>query len=381
MRLLKKSGINVSVILTKGAQEFASPLSFSALGADAVYTANDSFSLDKDNVSLHLSLSRLADVILVAPASADFIARCANGISDELALTTVLAFNKYNDVVIAPAMNSKMYENPITIKNIKTLKNLGAYFIDSEEGALADLTVGKGRLASEKRIFDEVIYKLEEEKPFAGKKFLITAGATREYIDPVRFITNGSSGMMGFSLARAAKMLGGEVYLVKGHTTAEPPSVDYIFEVDTTEDLLRETRSLFSKMDILIMAAAPVDFKPKEKSMHKIKKQEELLLPLKAAPDILKTISKNKKNQIIVGFALETDNLIKNAKDKMSRKNMDIVVANKNSNIGKEKGSVTIIDKYGKNIIIKNRGKDEIAKEILLFLKKFMDREVPNGKK
>ena len=376
MRLLKKSGISVNVILTKGALKFASPLSFSALGTDAVYTANDSFSLDKDNVSLHLSLSRWADLILVAPASADFIAKCANGISDELALTTVLAFNKYNDVIIAPAMNSKMYENPITIKNINTLKNLGVYFIDSEEGALADLTVGKGRLAEEARIFDTVMYKLEEEKPFAGKKFLITAGATREYIDPVRFITNGSSGTMGFSLARAAKMLGGEVYLVKGHTTAKPPSVDYISEVDTTEDLLQKTRKLFNKVDVLIMAAAPVDFKPKEKSVHKIKKQKELLLSFKEAPDVLKTLSKNKKKQIVVGFALETDDLIENAKEKMLHKSMDIVVANKNSNIGKEKGSVIIIDKYGKNIIIKDKSKDEIAKEILLFLKKFMDREV-----
>ena len=353
-----------------------SPLSFSALGAGVVYTSNDSFAVDKDNISLHLSLSRWADLILVAPASADFIAKCANGISDELALTTVLAFNKYNDVIIAPAMNSKMYENPITIKNIEALKNLGVYSIDSEEGTLADLTVGKGRLASEERIFDEVLYKLEEEKPFLGRRFLITAGATREYIDPVRFITNGSSGIMGFSLAREAKMLGGEVYLVKGHTTAEPPLVDSISEVDTTEDLLRETRKLFGKVDVLIMAAAPVDFKPKEKPMHKIKKQKELFLSFTAVPDVLKVLSKNKKKQTVVGFALETDNLIKNAKEKMIHKNMDIIVANKNSNIGREKGTATIIDKYGKSIIIKNKNKGDIAREILLFLKKFMDREV-----
>lgn len=379
--MLKKSSISVKVILTKGALKFASPLSFSALGADAVYTSNDSFSLDEDNVSLHLSLSRWADLILIAPASADFIAKCANGISDELALTTVLAFNKYSDVIIAPAMNSMMYENPLTSKNIEDLKNLGASFVDSEVGALADLSVGKGRLADEEKIFEKVMCMLEEKRLFLGKKFLITAGATREYIDPVRFITNGSSGTMGFSLARAAKILGGKVYLVKGHTTARPPFVDAIFEVDTTEDLLKETRKLFNEIDILIMAAAPVDFKPKVKATHKIKKQKELILSLKAAPDVLKSLSNDKKNQIIVGFALETKDLIKNAKEKMNHKHMDIVVANKNSNIGKENGSVTIIDKYGKSIIIENKSKDEIAQEILLFLKNFMEKEVRDGKK
>ncbi len=379
--MLKKSSISVKVILTKGALKFASPLSFSALGADAVYTPDDSFSLDEDNVSLHLSLSRWADLILIAPASADFIAKCANGVSDELALTTVLAFNKYSGVIIAPAMNSMMYENSLTSKNIESLKNLGVSFVDSEVGALADLSVGKGRLANEEKIFEKVMCTLEEKNLFLGKKFLITAGATREYIDPVRFITNGSSGAMGFSLAKAAKRFGGEVYLVKGHTTAKPPFVDAIFEVDTTEDLLRETQKLFSGIDILIMAAAPVDFKPEVKATHKIKKQKELLLSLKAAPDILKTLSNDKKNQVIVGFALETEDLVKNAKEKMNHKHMDIVIANKNSNIGKKSGSVMIIDKYGKSIIIENKSKDEIAQEILLFLKDFMEKEVQNGKK
>ncbi len=335
--------------------------------------------MDSQGVSAHLSVSRWADGILIAPASADFIAKLSVGFADCLACTAVLAFENKRNIFIAPAMNEKMYANPITQKNETYLKSLGINFIGPASGKLADCTEGKGRMEEPEKIAETVAFYLAKNGPLSGKRILITAGATREYLDPVRFITNASSGTMGFEIAKASKLAGAEVILVTGHHTAEPPVVDHLIFADTTEDLLKFTKENFSKSDILIMAAAPVDFKPKKISSKKIKKRKNLALEFISTPDILKTISAKKENKIIVGFALQTEDVEKKALEKMKDKNMDIVVANSQGNLGKTVGSVIIIDKHGRKAVVREKEKSFIADKIVNFLIEYLDKEVKDG--
>ncbi len=277
-------------------------------------------------------------------------------------------------------MNEKMFGNVITQKNITFLEELGARFIGPVSGKLADCTEGKGRMEEPKKIAQTVVFTLSERTgPLSGKTVLITAGATREYIDPVRFISNGSSGTMGFEIAKAVKLAGGKVILIAAHHTAEPPLTDEFYSADTTEDLLKLTKKNFKKSDILIMAAAPVDFKPETKNTKKIKKKEKLVLNLVSAPDILKSISKDKSDKMIVGFALQTEDVVRKALAKMKDKNMDIVVANSQGNLGKNKGSVIIIDKFGKKEAVKDKNKAFIARKIVNFLIEYTGKEVKNG--
>ncbi len=328
---------------------------------------------------MHLSLAKWADAILISPASADFIAKLRNGIAGSLAYTTLLAFNFKGPVNIAPAMNSAMFNNPITQDNILFLKNNGVYFIGPKVGQLADGTIGKGRLANISEIVQRTVFKLEEESAFKNKNFVITAGATLEYIDPVRFITNGSTGKMGAEIAVQAKLKGAHVHLISGKVKTELPYVDQISYVTTTEELLKVTKSAFKESDILIMAAAPVDFKTKEPGKKKIKKMSTFNLPLVSAPDVIKSIKNYKGRRVIVGFALQTEDLEKNALKKMKEKGMDIVVANNEKNIGADKASAILMDKYGRKKRIVRKDKKEIAKQILEFLEEYIDREAKNG--
>lgn len=379
LRELRKEGKKVQVILTKAAEKFITKLSFESLGAEKVFTDDDQFSVDEKGVSIHLSLSRWADCILIAPASADIIAKIKAGISDNLLLTTVLVSKK--PIFIAPCMNENMLQNPITVDNIEYLKKKDIIFIKADEGLLADFRTGKGRLQDPHKIVELIINYLNySDKLLKGKKLLITAGATREYLDPVRFITNSSSGKMGTSIAKVAKAMGAYVHLISGEISTNVPIIDKYQGVETTEEMLKATKEAFKKCDILIMAAAPVDFKPEKISISKIPKSKEMKLKLIQTPDILWSLSKEKGNKVVVGFALQTEHLEENALKKMDEKNMDIVIANREINIGKDIGSVIMFDKFGRKKNIENEKKEVIAHEILIFLKEFLAGG-KNGKK
>jgi len=379
LRGLRKEGKKVQVILTKGAEKFITKLSFESLGAEKVFTDEDQFSVDDKGISIHLSLSRWADCILIAPASADIIAKIRAGISDNLLLTIVLAFQK--PIFIAPCMNENMLQNLITIENIEYLKKNGITFINADEGPLADFRTGKGRLQDPRKIVELITNFLNySDKFLEGKRLLITAGATREYLDPVRFITNSSSGKMGISIAKAAKAMGAYVHLISGEISTNIPIIDKYQRVETTEEMLRVTRKAFKDSDILIMAAAPTDFKSGKPSISKIPKAKEIGLKLVQTPDILKSLSKEKGKKIIIGFALQTEHLEENALKKLKEKNMDIVIANSEINIGKDIGSVIMLDKFGRKHVIENEKKEVIAHEILIFLKEFL-KGGKNGKK
>jgi len=321
VRELKKQGHEVKTILTPFAEKFVSPLTFHTLSGNKAYT-------DKtweEEPLAHINLARWADVFLVAPATANTIAKIANGISDNLLTTTVLAYGK--PLLIAPAMNTVMYKSPTTQENIRKLKNYGHVIIEPEFGVLACEEVGEGKLASVERIIDWIHY-ISEEKSLKGKRVLITCGATKEFIDPVRFISNFSSGEMGFSLARVCRWKGAEVKVIAGSTTAkEPPEVE-IVRVQTTEEMRDKVIENFNWADLVIMNAAVADFKPLQKSEGKIKKKERITLELVKNPDILEELGKMKGNKILVGFALESENLVDYAREKLKRKNLDAIVAN-----------------------------------------------------
>lgn len=341
LRLLVKKGFKVKVVLTEAALNFVTPFSFLSLGAEEVFTDLDQFSV-KDGSSIHLSLSRWAHIILIAPATADIIAKIANGISDNLLLTTILASK--TPVLIAPSMNENMYLNPITQSNLEKLKNLGFKIIEPEEGYLADLQKGKGRLKDVEGLFEDIMYFLYD-KPLLNKKVLVTAGATREFIDPVRFITNASSGKMGIALAKVAKRLGANVTLVFGEVSERIPEVDRSIHVTTTEEMKNCVIENLKEADILIMAAAPADYKPTTYVDKKLPKLDKYDLRLEKTDDILKEASKYKSNKLFVGFALQTEDLIENAKNKLIEKNLDFIVANTPSNIGVDTGKIILISK------------------------------------
>lgn len=356
LRLLIKRGIEVRVVITKGGERFVTPFSFLSLGAKEVFTDSEQFSIVSGS-SIHLSLSRWADVILVAPATADFIAKVSSGISDTLLLTTLLAYK--GEVIVAPSMNENMYLHPVTKRNIEILKSIGYKIIEPEVGALADLATGIGRLKDVEDIVEEVLVSLSEKK-LLGKRVLVTAGATREFIDPVRFISNASSGRMGFAFARVARRLGAEVILVCGAVKDKPPRVHKFIEVTTTEEMLKNIKDELENCDILVMAAAPSDYRPKVPVREKLPKLDTLSLELVTTPDILKEVSIYKGNRIFIGFALETTGLIEHAKRKLEEKNLDFIIANDIANIGSPAGKIILIDK-SHNIEAYEGDKESIA--------------------
>ncbi len=377
LRIFKKQGDSVRVIVSRGGEHFITPLAFSSLGAAKVYTDANEFDVDEKSVSMHLALSRWADCILIAPASADFISKMSCGIADSLLLTTVLASKM--PIFIAPCMNENMYLNKITQENISLLTNLGVKIIEPEEGLLADFKPGKGRLPEPESIVKVVSKFFSEEKIFEGKRILVTCGATKEFIDPVRFISNGSSGKMGAQIARIAKEMGANVHLVYGEIKVDLPVVDGYSKVVTTEDMFKEVKNHFNNIDVLIMAAAPADFRPKQVQLKKLQKVEPLSLELEETIDILKTVARDKKEQIVVGFALQTEDLEENAIRKLNEKNMDIVVANSETNIGEDTGSVIFIARDGNRKELNNVSKDQIAKELLLLINDYLNRGGKNG--
>ncbi len=373
---LVKSGIDVQVIMTASAVHFIGGDTFSVLTGKRVY--KDLFSPFDEGKIVHVELSREYDLFLIAPASANTISKIANGIADNLLTTTCLGFPP-NNVIFAPAMNTRMYENPIIQENIKKLKKLGYRFIEPDSGILACREVGKGRLASWEEIVEYIKTLLYKSKDFMGKKALITAGPTREPIDPVRFITNHSSGKMGYAIAKALRDRGADVMLITGPTHLIPPGDIKVLQVETAIEMHRAVMDMVKDVDIFISAAAVSDFRPRDFLKEKIKKGEssDLLIHLKKNPDILKEVSRIKKSdQIIVGFAAETEDLFENAKKKIEEKQLDFIVANKIGDKGAgfevDTNRVTIIEKDGNLYRYPLLPKDEVAHIILTHILKIL---------
>ena len=363
---LKKLDIDVHVIMTDSAAHFINPLSFQSLSQNAVIT--DMFKEPKTFEIQHISLAKKADVFVVAPATANIIGKVANGIADDMLSTTIMATRA--PILFALAMNTNMYENVIVQRNIDTLKTLGYNFVEPSSGRLACGDVGRGKLADVDDILEHIDMLLCDKKDLSGKRFLITAGPNCEDIDPVRYITNRSSGKMGFALARAARNRGAEVTLVSGPVNLKKPYGVNVIDTYSAEDMYNAVSGHFDDCDVLIGAAAVADYKPKEVSSSKIKKtDDDMFIPLTRNKDIMKEMGIRKTHQILVGFAAETDNLLENAKAKLQKKNMDMIVANDvkapGSGFKSDTNTARIIKRSGEMLDLPNMPKEQLSDAIL----------------
>mgnify|MGYP004524697069 FL=1 len=342
---LRKSGVDVHVILTHAGAEIITPLTLETISGNRV--VKDMFDSDRHFEVEHISLAKLADLFLVAPATANFIGKMASGIADDMLTTTVMATTA--PVMIAPAMNTNMYLDAATQANIETLKRRGCEFIAPATGHLACGDEGIGKLAAVEDIVCAVLDKLNVKRDLEGKRVLVTAGPTREAIDPVRYITNRSSGKMGYAIAEAAAERGADVTLISGPVSLRTPSGVKRVDIVSSDELCDSVIERFPGCDILVMAAAPADFTPAEFSSEKIKKGgDNLTLNLRATRDILKTIAPLKSNQKVMGFAAETHNVENNAIEKLKRKKLDFIAANDVTAEGAGFGTDTnIITLYG----------------------------------
>jgi len=363
--LLIKKGVNVNVIMTESATKFVTPLSFQSLSQNMVTC--DMFIEPKAWEIQHISLAEKADVFLVAPATANIIGKVANGIANDMLSTTIMATKA--KVIFAPAMNTNMYENPIVQDNIKKLKSFGYEFIDPAEGRLACGTSGKGKLESPDVIVDRVLMELNEKKDLLNKNVIVTAGPTIAPIDPVRFITNRSTGKMGYAIAKEARNRGANVTLISGPTSIDVPKNINVIKVSTNEEMKNEVIKIFDNADIVIKSAAVADYKPKNYSAQKIKKGEgDLSLEFIRDNDILMELGNKKEKQILVGFAAESQNLKENAMSKLQRKNLDYIVANditaSDTGFGSEDNKVVILSREGKEIHLDKMSKEKIASNL-----------------
>ncbi|MDE6614719.1 MAG: bifunctional phosphopantothenoylcysteine decarboxylase/phosphopantothenate--cysteine ligase CoaBC [Clostridia bacterium] len=362
---LKKLGSGVDVIMTAHATEFVSPLTFETLSARPV--VSDMFTREKEWEVEHISLAKKADLCIIAPATANVIAKFADGIADDMLTTTFLALKC--PIIIAPAMNTNMYENDAVKENLEILKSRGVIVVDSIEGRLACGDNGKGKMAEPVDIVAKAVEILCPKNDYAGKRVLVTAGATRENIDGVRFITNRSSGKMGIEIAKAVTQRGGNVTLVKGLTQVDIPTyIDKVVAVETTCQMYDAVMENYKDCDVIIKAAAPSDYRPKEKITNKLK-GDTLSLELVKNPDIAKAVGQVKGDRKLVVFCAETQNLIENAKQKLTSKNADIVVANdvtlEGAGFDTDTNIVTIITKDGKSNSLPKMTKREVADAIL----------------
>lgn len=369
---LKKLNANVDVIMTESATEFVKPQTFQALSHNPVITSM--FETPRYWDIEHISLAQKSDLILIVPATANIIGKVANGIADDMLSTTIMAST--GKVVFAPAMNTKMYQNQILQSNIEKLKSFGYYFIAPESGRLACGDIGAGKLADPEKIIQYIIGLLTPVKDLSGKKVLITAGPTVEEIDPVRFITNRSTGKMGYALAEAAAERGADVTLVSGPTHITPPQGVKFISVRSALDMYKTVLAQFEEQHIVIKSAAVADYRPENISAKKIKKEDgNLTLTFVRNPDILMELGKIKKQQILVGFAAETNDLVENAKNKIKKKNLDFIVANdvteEGAGFASDTNIVHLIDKNGNSTKLEKSSKLQIAHRILDKAKEF----------
>ncbi|MDF2536340.1 MAG: coaBC [Bacillales bacterium] len=365
---LIQSGAEVKVILSHSALKFVTPLSFQALSRNFVYT--DTFEEQNPKVIAHIDLADWADIAIVAPATANIIGKLANGIADDMITTTLLATTA--PVWIAPAMNVHMYDHPAVKNNINTLYDMGYRFIEPNEGFLACGYVGKGRLEEPEKIVETLseFFTEGDKKDLIGKKIIITAGPTREKIDPVRYITNHSSGKMGYAIAEEAVRCGAEVFLISGPVNLQPPRGVHYVPVESAENMYNAVIERFKDVDIVIKTAAVADYRPKSPSAQKVKKQPgDEFLELERTKDILLELGKRKENQLLIGFAAETNNVEEYAKLKLNKKNADMIIANNvladGAGFGTDTNIVTMYKKNADPIALPLLSKKEVAHKIL----------------
>lgn len=362
---LVKKGANVHVIMTKNATNFINPITFETLTGNKCLV--DTFDRNFEFSVEHVSLAKQADIFMVAPASANVIGKIANGIADDMLTTTIMACKCHK--IISPAMNTNMFENPIVQSNIQKLKDYGYEIIEPASGYLACGDVGAGKMPEPAVLESYIMREIAMEKDMKGKKVLITAGPTMEKIDPVRFISNHSTGKMGYALAKIAMLRGAEVTLVTGKTSI--PKLDFVkvVNVQSAKEMFEAVDKEFDTQDIVIMSAAVADYRPKEVATEKIKKKDgEAAIELERTEDILATMAARKKNQFVCGFSMETENMIENSKAKLEKKNLDMICANnlkvEGAGFGTDTNVVTLISKnWIKELPMKS--KEGVAKDIL----------------
>lgn len=342
--MLKKQEAEVIVSMTENATNFINPITFETLTNNRclVNTFDRNFEFNTE----HISVAKKADLVIIAPATANVIGKIANGIADDMLTTTIMACKCKK--LIAPAMNTNMYENPIVQDNIEKLKHFGYEIIEPNEGRLACGDVGKGKMAEPEEILEYIFREIACDKDLIGKKVLVTAGPTIEKIDSVRYLSNFSTGKMGYALAKIAMLRGAEVTLISGKTNIKPPKFVKVINVLSAKEMFEAVKNNFEEQDIIIKAAAVADYRSKEIFDGKIKKKDNKLeLFLERTDDILKYVGEHKTNQFVCGFSMETDNMIENSKEKLLKKNLDMIVANNlrqdGAGFGVDTNIVTII--------------------------------------
>ena len=363
--LLIKRKSDVHIIMTNNATKFISPLTFETLIGNKVHT--DTFDLSPDQSIHHITLVKNCDLFLIAPATANIIAKIVHGIADDMLTSTFIAYN--GKKMVSPAMNCIMYENQITQDNLKLCEKYGIKVIEPLEGRLACGDTGKGKLPEPEFLLNEIIYEIGYKKDLNGKKILITAGPTQEALDPVRYLTNHSTGKMGYAIAKVAANRGADVILISGPVNIPIPHHVKIINIISAKDMFEAVKKEFSSCDIIIKSAAVADYRPKFYNENKIKKKEnELNIELEKTDDILKYLGENKKGkQILVGFSMETTNVIENSKEKLIKKNLDMIVANnlkdKGAGFGTDTNKVTFITK-NESKQLPLMSKEEVGNEI-----------------
>lgn len=366
---LVKMNADVHVLMTENACNFINPITFETLTSNKCIV--DTFDRNFEFDVKHISLARKADIFIVAPASANIIGKIANGIADDMLSTTIMAADCKR--IIAPAMNTHMYRNPIVQKNIATLKSLGYEFVSPSSGRLACGDIGEGKLADVNTIVDYIVRGVAK-KDMEGKKLIVTAGPTQEAIDPVRFITNHSTGKMGYAIAERAALRGADVTLVSGPVSLNPPSGVKVVNIKSAEDMFNAVTSEYETADIVIKAAAVADYRPAKVSGEKIKKESGMnVIELERTKDILQHLGEHKKEgQILCGFSMETENLMENSVKKLHKKNADMIIANSikkdGAGFGTDTNVITIItenDAVAYPIMTKYEAADEILNAII----------------
>jgi phosphopantothenoylcysteine decarboxylase/phosphopantothenate--cysteine ligase len=371
VRRLQQDAFTVQVVMTGGAREFITPLTFAALSGQKVITdlfAESSGEANLESAIEHIAVAQRTDLLLVAPATADILAKFARGIADDFLTTLYLASTA--PVVIAPAMNVNMWNHPATQENVELLRARGVKIVDPDEGYLACGMTGAGRLAGQAAIVAAVHEALRAVRDLAGEQVLVTAGPTRENVDPVRYLTNRSSGKMGYAVAEAAARRGAQVILISGPTSLEAPAGVERIDVRTAEEMRRAVLDKVVSCSIAIFAAAVSDYRPAEPNGQKIKRNgESFTLSLEPTPDILASVARDKGERFIVGFAAETDHVAENARKKLASKNADLIVANDVSAEGAgfdiDTNIVTLFARDGRDLALPRMSKSEVAQRIL----------------